>query len=87
MLSDLVSVQATVDVRNQELQKFEIQDKSQKDANREIQTEMMSLKRDLENARNELKLKENEQSQIKGELEIRIQQEVLKGWFNSLKSA
>ena len=72
-------MQATVDVRNQELEQFENLSKSQKDAYRGMETELLNVKRDLENARNILKSKEQEMKQVKEEMEIRMNQEILKG--------
>ena len=78
-LADLANVQATVNIRNEKLEQYEIVDKSLKDAYRDKESEMMKMKREVEEARNELREKENAMEQVKELFEKQMAQEIIKG--------
>lgn len=68
-----------MNIRNEKLEQYEIVDKSLKDAYRDKESEMMKMKREVEEARNELREKENAMEQVKELFEKQMAQEIIKG--------
>ena len=79
-----------MNIRNEKLEQYEIVDKSLKDAYRDKESEMMKMKRAVEEARNELREKENAVEQVKELFEKQMAEEIMKGflqlsWFFSFR--